>query len=75
MNTSLDYVPFDEKAKSLQDSIKSQILCIDAMMRGSLKDSREKSLAITKLEEAFMWIGKAIKVDQEARNGERNGQD
>ena len=30
----------------------------------SLSDNREKSIALTKLEEAVMWCGKAIKEDQ-----------
>ena len=31
-----------------------------------LPQSREHSLAITKLEESFMWVGKALKKGQES---------
>lgn len=68
MGNRFDYVKYDEKAESLQVSIKSQFACIEAMIN-PLTDSREKSLAMTKLEEAYMWIGKLIRNDQIARNG------
>lgn len=62
MQTRFDYVAWDEKAQNLCDSLKSQCLCIEAMIN-PMADSREKSMAITKLEETFMWIGKAIRSD------------
>jgi hypothetical protein len=65
---SLDYVKYDEKAQGLQDSMKSQCLCLGAMLN-ALPDGRAKSLANTKLEEFYMWVGKAIRDDQIARNG------
>jgi len=34
-----------------------------------LLSPRAKALAITKLEEVYMWIGKAIRDDQIKRNG------
>ncbi len=68
MQTRFDYVEWDEKAQSLSDSLKSQCLCIEAMVN-PMADSREKSMTITKLEETFMWIGKAIRSDLIARKG------
>lgn len=70
-NTSkrLDYVKYDEKAVAIQDSFKSQCLTIEAMMNGSLGNGRAKAVALTKLEEVYMWIGKQIRDDQIARNG------
>lgn len=65
---SFDYVKYDEKAQGLQDSIKSQVLCIGAMLN-VLPAGRAKALAFTKLEEFYMWVGKAIRDDQIARNG------
>lgn len=68
MSKRFDYVKYDEKAHGLQESIKSQFMCIEAMLN-NLPQSREKSLVLTKMEEAYMWIGKAIREDQIARNG------
>ena len=34
-----------------------------------LKSPRTVALALTKLEECYMWIGKAIRDDQIERNG------
>jgi hypothetical protein len=42
--------------QTLENSIDSNLL-----------NSREKSLALTKLEETWMWVGKSIKIDQEER--------
>lgn len=66
MDTRFNYVEWDEKAQNLSDSLKSQCLCVEAMIN-PLTDSREKSMAITKLEETFMWIGKAIRTDMLSR--------
>lgn len=62
MQTRFDYVTWDERAQNLSDSVKSQCMCIEAMIN-AMTDSREKSMAITKLEETFMWVGKAIRSD------------
>lgn len=57
------YVKYDNEAMVDQEEAKD--LCgklehlIDSMGKG-----RATSLAITKLEECFMWIGKAIRDDQ-----------
>ncbi len=63
-----DYVKYDEKAQSLQDSCKGHCMVLELFLN-NLPDSREKSLAITKIEEAYMWMGKAIRDDQINRNG------
>jgi hypothetical protein len=60
-------VKYDEKAQNLSDALKSQCLCIEAMIN-PIANSREKALALTALEETFMWIGKAIRSDLLNRN-------
>lgn len=72
MQTRFDYVGWDEKAQNLSDSLKSQCLCIEAMIN-PMADSREKSMAITKLEETFMWIGKAVRSDLLKRKASTDG--
>ena len=64
----LDYVKYDETAQGLQDAAKQQcgdiVKMIEAMGAG-----RAQSIALTKIEECYMWIGKAIRDHQVMRNG------
>lgn len=62
-----DYVKYGVIAEALQDAFKKKFVDMDKTLE-SIKDSRAKSLAVTKLEEAYMWIGKAIR-DQQIASG------
>jgi hypothetical protein len=64
-----DYVAYDSHASELQAAFKGNLQSIEGFIEVSLKSPRAKALAITKLEECYMWIGKAIRDDQLARNG------
>lgn len=63
-----DYVKYDERAMGQQNRFKKDFenlhLAVDELLNG-----RAKSLVSTKLEEAYMWIGNAIRDEQIARNG------
>ena len=68
MNDELN--PFDyqkpsdlsvEKIKIMRKSCKA----IHELILNTIPDSREKSLAITKLEEVSMWVNKAIVFNQD----------
>lgn len=63
-----DYVKYDAIAESEQTLAKENVTELE-MLIDSLKSPRAKALALTKLEECYMWIGKAIRDDQIARNG------
>ena len=69
MTKRFDYVKYDEKALEYQDIFKHQFVLLDGMIEQNLISPRAKALVLTKLEEAFMWVGKAIRDDQIARNG------
>lgn len=62
-----DYVKYDELSVAIQNNLKERFMEIDIGING-LPDSRAKALAIAKLEEAYMWVGKAIRDDQLLRN-------
>lgn len=64
-----DYVAYDTEAKNLQAFFKEQFQYLEKGVDQNLKDSRYKSLVMTKLEEAYMHIGKAIRDEQIERNG------
>lgn len=63
-----DYVRYDEQAQKDQDEAKLAVICLESLI-ARLGQGRPQSLAITKLEECYMWIGKAIRDDQIKRNG------
>lgn len=60
----LSSINYDEKSLLKNERIKARFEEAYEAIRENLTASREKSLALTKLEEAFMWVGKAIKADQ-----------
>ena len=69
MTNRFDYVKYDEIAATQQLGAKNLFTGLDEYVEQQLKGGRSKSLVLTKLEEAYMWIGKAIRDDQIARNG------
>lgn len=69
MSNRFDYVKYDEKAISDQEQFKKQFQALESMVDFSLVSPRAKALVHTKLEEAYMWVGKAIRDDQIKRNG------
>lgn len=63
-----DYIAYDDEAARKQASFKHRCADLEDAIEANLKPGRAKSLAITKLEEVYMWIGKQIRDDQIARN-------
>ena len=63
-----DYVKYDEQAQQEQDNAK--VVCTELETQiAKLGPGRAQALARTKLEECYMWIGKAIRDNQVMRNG------
>ena len=52
-----DYVAYDEKAQGQQLEAKEQVIVLESLIDG-LKSPRARALALTKLEEALMWLQK-----------------
>lgn len=69
-----DYVKYDNRAAEEQREFKRSFESVESLIDLHLKDGRAKSLALTKLEEAYMWIGKAIRDEQIARGGDATDQ-
>jgi hypothetical protein len=59
-----DYVAYDDKAREKQAEAKEAFTKLDHWVETHLDNGRAKSLVFTKLEEAYMWIGKAIRDEQ-----------
>lgn len=70
MANPFDYVAYDEEASELQKQAKEKFRDILDWSEYCLEDApRALALVKTKLEEAYMWVGKAIRDDQISRNG------
>lgn len=66
-----DYIAYDEIAKEQQVFVKEIVTNLENVLM-SIDQGRSVSLALTKLEEVYMWSGKAIRDSQIERN---NGAD
>lgn len=64
-----DYVKYDELATKAQASFKEECRVLEAMISQVITAPRAKAVALTKLEEVYMWIGKGLRDDQIVRNG------
>lgn len=64
-----DFVPYDDDAAALQGAFKAKFTEVEMAIEKNLAPGRSKALVLTKLEEAYMWIGKALRDDQLARDG------
>ncbi len=62
-----DYVQYDQEAQDKQTMFKSLFLSLAAHAETCLDAGRAKAHVLTKLEEAYMWIGKAIRDEQVAK--------
>lgn len=63
-----DYVRYDEQAQRQQDAAKVAVQQLENIVF-NIGEGRAASLALTKLEECYMWIGKLIRDHQISRNG------
>jgi hypothetical protein len=61
-----DYIKYDDIALAAQQGIKAAFQHAETMI-SQIADGRAKSLALTALEESYMWVGKAIRDDQIGR--------
>lgn len=70
-----DYVRYDDLAAATQAAFKAKVTELEALIEASFPPGppataaygRAKALALTKLEEVYMWLGKAIRDDQVAK--------
>lgn len=61
MNDSrFDYIEYTDESQRLSDERKKVSEEFENLIN-KLPNSRERSIALTKLEECFMWCGKAIR--------------
>jgi hypothetical protein len=64
-----DYVKYDHDAQRDQAEFKEAFIDLERDIETIIKSPRAKALALTKLEECYMWVGKGIRDDQIERTG------
>lgn len=64
-----DYVKYDDEANARQGFLKVATENLEREINSMTDSPRYKALALTKLEECYMYIGKAVRDDQIKRNG------
>lgn len=70
MRQRFSYVKYDQKHTEIQEAFKAKFEYLEGMVDDLLANGRAKALVHTKLEEAYMWVGKAIRDDQIAAGGD-----
>jgi len=59
-----NYVKYDETAAKKQAHLKAAFENLEGEIEANVPNGRAKSLVLTKLEEAYMWVGKGIRDEQ-----------
>lgn len=70
LGSRFDYVKYDEPSIVAQNELKVLFTGVEAAVEKHMPlGSRAKAMILTKLEEAYMWCGKAIRDAQIQREG------
>jgi hypothetical protein len=75
MSGRFDYVKYDGIAGTTQASAKELCESLEKYVEAALLPGRAKALALTSIEECYMWIGKAVRDEQIKRNGSAEPQE
>lgn len=59
-----DHIAYDETSKRKSAELKAAVQTLEKVIETTLPNGRPKSLALTSLEESFMWCGKAVRDEQ-----------
>lgn len=74
MLSRFDYVSYDETSVKVQGYAKDLCEALEELIHTHAPlSTRSKALALTALEETYMWIGKSIRDEQLARDPVKEG--
>lgn len=65
-----DYVKYDAQTAAKQEECKQFVEQLETWADLNLADGRAKALFLTKLEETYMWAGKALRDEQVQRGSQ-----
>lgn len=63
------YVKYDGEATNKSEAFKKSFVELTRQIESNTKPGRAQANVLTRLEEAFMWVGKALRDEQIERNG------
>ncbi len=69
MANRFDYVLYDSISAEKGKKFKEMFMELENQVTQDIKPGRAQSLIYTKLEEAYMWVGKAIRDEQQSDRG------
>lgn len=72
LKKTFSYIRYDEQSVNQQRAFKEKFEELEALVAKMLVAGRASALAQTKLEEAYMWVGKAIRDEQFNRDAAYN---
>ena len=75
MNTRFAYIAYDGQSIAISNEAKAACEAVEKVILSKLSHGREQDLALAKIEECFMWIGKSIRNTQTNREGSKNETD
>lgn len=61
-------IPFDGTSAALQSAIMANARALEREVMARIREGRSRDQALARMEEAMMWLGKAIRDDQVSRN-------
>lgn len=64
MSYRFEYVKYDEESQKKSEAVKQAFVQLETLLVSSLEDGRARQLALTNLEQSFMWTGKSIRDSQ-----------
>lgn len=73
-STTFDYVKYDERSNLVSSGAKNISRMFEHFIKSNLPNGRYRALALTKLEECFMHIGKAVREQQYEREKVMKGE-
>lgn len=62
-----DYIKYDDKRQAVSNLFKELYTHVSSAIE-AIPPGRAQSLALTKLEESYMWVGKALRDEQVKEN-------
>lgn len=72
MSKRFSYVKYDAECSALQEMFKGLFEQVEQAVQENLPHCRATNLVHTKMEEAYMWVGKSIRDIQIAKDGAVN---
>lgn len=62
MENRYEVVKLNAESSAAKKALKAQFISLEKTIKDTLPNGRSRSLAVTRLEEAWQWVGKSCRV-------------